>query len=174
MWEFLLYILVVFILFFIFFHLSSPGPGARGVPKILVSVYQKFLTFRFTIWTDESVYSVAKDFILYRVRGYISRIFSSGLLIRHKELAYIDLIYHDGLNTYTVRSPKQRRPKPFATVKNQDGIDVTNEVNKFIGPSHNFHGIPTTPCMLGYSQLHFQNAQTDETRTFNLNDSIIF
>ena len=82
--------------------------------------------------------------------------------------------YYDGETKYSVRFPKKRGPCPFFRVEHvrKESIrevepdsfficastqitDLTEEIRKFAGPCHNFHGIQTTPKMLGYDSLTF-------------------
>jgi len=123
--------------------------------------------------TNESILSMTKDFIIYRTRIYISSIFSTGVLIRYKHSPYTDLIYQDGFDLYTIRFPKQRGLKPFTRVRNEKGEDVSNILNKYLGPYNNFHGVQTTPTMLGFSKLEFENSRTDKIQTFESDDIII-
>lgn len=72
--------------------------------------------------------------------------------IHHKH--YI-LNYQHGFDKYKVLFPRRRGPCKFEKILDENGVDVTSEITPFMGPSHNFHGIPTTPCMLGHSELTF-------------------
>lgn len=110
--------------------------------------------------TNESMFKIAKELLIFELRGWVTKTFSTGLMIRYRDASHTDLIYHDGSYVYTIRFPKQRGPKPFVKVIDENGNDVTDVINKFLGPHNNFHGIPTTPKMLGFSRLSF-NFQSD-------------
>jgi hypothetical protein len=80
--------------------------------------------------------------------------------------------YTHSNHNYKVVFPRMRGPCPFTSVTTLDDIDVTNEVKTFMGPSYNFHGIPTTPGMLGYSKLVFYDFDNECGVVFNMNDVI--
>jgi hypothetical protein len=64
-----------------------------------------------------------------------------------------DITYYDGVKKYIVHFPKKRGACKISKIYDQDGNDVTPIVLTYMGPSHNFHGIPTSPEMLGYESL---------------------
>lgn len=94
------------------------------------------------------------ELLVFKIRDKLSLHFESGLLIRKPKNLY-DLIYYDGTNRYVVRFPKVRGPSKILQVLDEKHIDVTDKIKEYGGPSHNFHGIPTTPEMLGYTSLAF-------------------
>lgn len=61
------------------------------------------------------------------------------------------LYYENG--KYCVCFPRTREMRHIVHVKDENGEDVTDDVLKYLGQAHNFHGIPTTPNMLGYGSL---------------------
>ena len=75
--------------------------------------------------------------------------FDNGVLSSTRASKTYDLSYHVGEKKYIVRFPKKLGMCSFSKVYDGD-VDVTENVKKFAGPSHNFHGIATTPMMLGY------------------------
>lgn len=86
-----------------------------------------------------------------RLRTRIARTIGTGYVIvddRHYDVAY----YH-GSYRYTIRFPKSRGPSRITKITTVYDVDVTSIVKTFMGPCHNFHGIPTTPKMLGYASL---------------------
>lgn len=90
---------------------------------------------------------------------------SSAVEVHHK---YYTINYYHGFRYYKIRTPRVRGPCKFDKVFDQCDNDVTEKIKQYAGPSHNFHGIPTTPGMLGYSSLKF-----DEL-VFKSDDIIIF
>jgi len=125
--------------------------------------------------TNDSLWNIIKELILYKTRTYILNIMSTGLVVRYPPaMSYTDLVYHDGSDLYTVRFPKQRGPRPFTSVSNEKGEDVSDVLIKYMGPYNNFHGIPTTPVMLGFTELCFKNSRTHTTQTFESYDVIFF
>jgi hypothetical protein len=62
---------------------------------------------------------------------------------------------YDG-NIYKVRFPRKLGPRiiqQFETKKDGEIIDVTSEIEHYLGPSKNFYSIPTSPYLLGYENL---------------------
>jgi hypothetical protein len=86
---------------------------------------------------------------------------------------YTDLIYYDGPERYVVRFPKRRAPSPFISVVDREGIDVTMSIRVYAGRHHNFHGIVTTPYLLGYPYLKFVTSGGDEIE-FTTHEHISF
>jgi hypothetical protein len=74
---------------------------------------------------------------------------------------------------YCVVFPNKRGPKKWSSVVNENGTDVSNEVDAASGVCYNFHHIPTTPEMLGYGSLTF-TMTSGETFTFDKKDIITF
>jgi uncharacterized protein DUF5772 len=71
---------------------------------------------------------------------------------------YIQITYQYGTETYHCRIPKRRGPSTYTQITCQasDGSwnrDVSKELAPLLGPQGNFHGIPTTPRLLGYASL---------------------
>lgn len=125
--------------------------------------------------TNDSLWNITKELILYKTRTYILNMMATGLVVRYPPtMSYTDLVYHDGSDLYTVRFPKRRGPRPFTSVSNEKGEDVSDVLIKYMGPYNNFHGIPTTPFMLGFVELSFKNSRTDTTQTFGSYDVIFF
>lgn len=125
------------------------------------------------------------ELFLFQLRNQASLHLESGLLTNLGNAYNLD--YYDGSTKYSVRFPKKRGPCPFSKVeyvkeeciRDSDGvtsvayiIDVTEKIRKFAGPCHNFHGIETTPKMLGYKSLTFY-FRTDNEVTFSENQPIV-
>jgi hypothetical protein len=143
---------------------------------ILIYYFLKFKKFLQTLQelSNDSLITIVKDFMIYRIRLWFIETFSSGLVIRKPDSPHIDIIYYDGHDMYTVRFIKRRGPRPFTRVLDENGMDITDIFIKFLGPCNNFHNIITTPLMLGFSSLSFENTRTKYTKIFNGNEPIIF
>lgn len=93
---------------------------------------------------------------------------------------FYELTYYLSEKEYTVRFPKARGPSRLQSVLlYRDGHydkDVTLEVRRYMGPSNNFHGIPTTPSFLGYGEngmkLHFVLFGDENRKIFGPTDVI--
>jgi hypothetical protein len=84
------------------------------------------------------------------------------------EISYLD----DG-KKYTIVFPLPRGPSKYYRVTSNIGDDVkdvTDEIKSYSGPGHNFHGISTTPVMLGYPKLTFYTLKGE--RVFYEDDTI--
>lgn len=50
----------------------------------------------------------------------------------------------------------KRGPLPMISVKNENGIDVTDNILQYLGPNYDWHKILITPEQLGYKSLTFE------------------
>jgi hypothetical protein len=93
--------------------------------------------------------------------------------------AYFVIHYAHNCHNYKIIAPRKRGPCRFQQLLGAraggDGTfeDVTAEVKVVMGPSHNFHGIPTTPKMLGLTKLTVINGGADSSRVFEENENIV-
>jgi len=92
--------------------------------------------------------------------------------ITHND-GYSQVVYYEADKKFIVRIPKatRRGPSMISKIFDENGTDVTSEVITFMGPSHNFHGITTTPHLLGYEKLSFQMLRG--LKVFEKNDVIM-
>jgi hypothetical protein len=90
------------------------------------------------------------DYIIYQTRLWTTKKFENGLITINKN--YYTVTYYDGDNKYNIRFPKNRGIRQIIKVTSS-GKDITKEILQFMGPSHNFHGINTSPQLLGYEDL---------------------
>lgn len=66
--------------------------------------------------------------------------------------AHFDVPYRVNGRHYVVRVPSHHRPSKILRVSHK-GQDVTDHIAPYLGHRRKFHGIPTTPQLLGYSCL---------------------
>ena len=130
------------------------NPEIRGRARKFIGTASDKIFQCLEIFKQSSLTTV-KDFCMLKLRTKISNSLETGLLIKPSKYHFYDLIYYDDLNRYIVRFPKVRGPSNISQILTNDVIDVTNKVKEYMGPSHNFHGIPTTPDMLGFDSLTF-------------------
>ena len=89
-----------------------------------------------------------------------------------KDKNHYDVVYRYGDQEYKIRCHHRRHKRlVFQSIKDQDQNDVTDQVKQFAGYYANFHGIPTTPKDLGYSELHFE-LLTGEIKSYKENETI--
>ena len=87
------------------------------------------------------------DFGLFKLRLFVSKYFELGLLTSSK--GKYTLIYYDGDTKYKIVFPKNRGVRQINYVETSDGEEITEQIIETMGPGHNFHGIPTSPQLLG-------------------------
>jgi hypothetical protein len=76
-------------------------------------------------------------------------------------------------NEYVICFPNKGRMCPFKKIEDENGYDVTKNVKRYAGPQSNFHMIPTTPKMIGYSKLIF-TMKNNKLLTFEEDDVIFY
>ena len=77
---------------------------------------------------------------------------------------------HAGQSYQVVFPDGLRGPCSIRCVETREQEDVTEDIFEKMGPFHNFHGIPTTPGLLGYTCLYFHCL--DGTRIYGRDDVI--
>lgn len=91
------------------------------------------------------------DFCLYKSRLYITELFENGLVIDRGP--NLEIVYYLRDTRYRILTPKKPGPRPILRLVNAaNSEDVTEFVRERLGPYGNFHNIPTTPEMLGYTE----------------------
>jgi hypothetical protein len=59
--------------------------------------------------------------------------------------------------------------------KDENDKDVTNNIERYLGPLQNFHGSPLTPKDLGHEKMSvFREGQINMFRTFEKDEPIAF
>jgi hypothetical protein len=115
------------------------------------------------------------NFIMSLIKEYFVK-YLSGKCI---ELSpkYYKIHYPYGVNWYTIIVPRKRGPYRITEIYGftysdpEEQLTITKSINKIMGPSHNFHGIPTSPKMLGYKKIIFNNL--DDVKKKFVDDEII-
>lgn len=95
---------------------------------------------------------LVRDYALLHIRNVVKKHLETGLLTINPN--HYDLVYYNDDRRYRVVFPKHRTPKIVVSVLHGEE-NVTDYVFECMGPSHDFHSIPTTPTMLGYNSLTF-------------------
>ncbi len=111
------------------------------------------------IWARDT--QTVKDLLLLEIRSSAIKKLELGHLKVHPS-KYV-LTYYQGARRFQVYFPKKRGPRKIISVHTQDGKTITEEVFEAMGPSHNFHGVPTTPELLGYPgglKITYRNEHT--------------
>lgn len=152
------------------------------------SQLREYITMATEIYRTGCSWRTLVEFALFQLRILSAKHLETGLVTKLDR--FIDIVYYDGPTRYVARFPKQRGPCPFSSasvtqivargIYNSDpditmtnsSSEIINRVREFAGPSHNFHGIPTTPRMLGYENLTL-NYRDDTSRTFGADEVIV-
>ncbi len=95
-----------------------------------------------------------REYCWVRSRMYVMHLFDISLK-SHPQ--HYELEYYYGSKNYRIVYPKRRGPRSIVQVLTSDDVDITKEVYEFLGPANNFHGIPTTPKMLGYPSTEVES-----------------
>lgn len=72
------------------------------------------------------------------------------------------ILYQLDGDEYSINFKAKGGPRKFVEVT-RGSLDVTDYVVKALGPGKNFYGIPTTPKLLGFSDLTFIDILGEET-----------
>ncbi len=89
------------------------------------------------------------DFVVLKIRILTMQKLGYGLLSL-QDNSY-NLTYYDGDCKYRIRFNKIRGVRQIVYVESiKDNKNITKDILELLGPSHNFHGIPTTSKLLGY------------------------
>lgn len=88
------------------------------------------------------------DFILLKFRDRLIKYFHLGEI---KSLGKkYSVTYFDGEQRYTIFFPKNRRVRQIKEIYDVEGTNVTDRFFEILGPGKNFHGIPSTPELIGW------------------------
>lgn len=135
--------------------------------------FYKFQTLRDGLRIGKEVYKVIKrngpGVCLYWSRQIMTNQCAKYFVEMHHK--YYIVHYPYGVTWYKIMIPRRRGPCKVDTITDIEGNDVKQELQSFLGPGDNFHGINITPNMIGYSQLTFAYIDGD-IKTF-VGDEII-
>lgn len=91
------------------------------------------------------------EYIIHKFRLKFSQILECGHVESHDD--FYDITYYVSSRKYRIRFPKKHGLRQILSVKSLHGEDLTEKTIEFMGPSKNFHGIPTTPNLMGHEGL---------------------
>lgn len=103
---------------------------------------------------------------------FMLRFLNVGQLHYDRDKKRYTLNYYYGTEMFTIILPYERRINNMLSV-NHNGEDITSLIKKHLGPSHNFHKIPSTPKLLGYSKINIRY-RNGNIKEYNDNDIIEF
>lgn len=125
-----------------------------GALTNLSEMKRKMITTRDVIIGIKNNFStqIVKDYVSFKMKAYLINHLDIGKVESVGKTGYrVSYFYDVGDHQYTIHFPKHRGARKITGVKDLEGdADITEIIYKAMGPSHNFHGIPTTPALLGY------------------------
>lgn len=83
----------------------------------------------------------------------------------------MEIVYYHNNVKYCVISPVALGRRPISKIM-RDNEDVTESVRKYMGPFGNFHGVSTTPQMLGFDKEIKVVYRNDVSVTYKNNEVI--
>jgi hypothetical protein len=107
---------------------------------------------------------MVKEYCYMRIRHFFSHTFESGCVNKRSADGVTEVIYFEGDEKYIIvfpikkgiRSIKSITPKSIYPYKEHqrspENDAIMSNIKFCMGPFGNFHGIPTTPKMLGFDQ----------------------
>jgi hypothetical protein len=113
--------------------------------------------------------SLIYEYIIDTVLDDVVQQYNLGNITIENNVYVLTYRYNGGY--HTVRFPKNRRVRQITRVDNFVGTPITDEFIKALGPANNFHGIPTTPRILGHEKL-FITYRDDQTVCVDVDDYI--
>lgn len=121
------------------------------------SIINKYALLSFLTLKSRTHRETAYDYISFSLRHFLmDQLNIDASKIKHVSKKTAEISYYSGTKKYNLRMPKRRGPRKIIsviTMTDDSRDDITEEILTFLGPSHDFHSIPTTPRMLGYDNL---------------------
>ena len=139
----------------------SPASRQEKLYHILSYFQEKYNVYR-EIYKDVSFWTLVQ-FIVYKLKTYIKSLVNDVVLTQVNNDSY-HVTYYENERKYCIAFPKKRGPKKIVQVNTMDIngnlVNITDKFFEFMGPCNNFHGIKTTPKLLGYNNviLHYRNS----------------
>jgi hypothetical protein len=95
--------------------------------------------------------AILKDFALFKCRIYLANLFENGLVIDHDRR--MEIIYYIRDTQYSIVTPKHPGRRPILHIEGYHDPESSDRIDlrEKLGPYGNFHGIPTSPSLLGFS-----------------------
>jgi len=91
------------------------------------------------------------------------------------EDGYGSLTYYDEGKKYIYLFPVKNKSNDLIVFKDENNNDITKEIEPYLGPLQNFHGVLLTPKDLNYKKIFvFRDGDICFSKTFGQNDHLIF
>jgi uncharacterized protein DUF5772 len=120
-----------------------------------------------TCWLISTIFNSLTSYVKQILRSWLIK--EQGLI---RSSTGYNLYYTNGSNEYCVKFSNRAGPTRFIKVVDENDKNVTDNIKSFYGISKNFHGIPTSPNLLGYKSLSFIMLGS-EVKTFTGDEIII-
>lgn len=90
------------------------------------------------------------------------------------EDGYGSLTYYDEGTKYIYLFPAKNKSNDLIIFKDENNNDITKEIEPYLGPLQNFHGVLLTPKDLNYKKIFvFRDGDICFSKTFGQNDHLI-
>jgi len=99
------------------------------------------------------IFTITKEYALLKLREWAMNYLYTGK-IEMKDNVYT-LTYFIGQKEYKAVFKGKRGPNKITKILNKNDEDITDRILAYMGPTHNFHNIPTSPKMLNLDECRF-------------------
>jgi hypothetical protein len=142
--------------------------GGQHRNEILEKLGGKYITYRDNF---AKVYTLVKNYVKVTLRTKINKYFGFvHIELKPRLVQHISFTLPSG-NEYVIAFMKKRINRVLEVRDQESRNDVTQQFLKYLGPGHNFYGIPTRPEMLGMNNITITYVDNTEA-TFNKEDVI--
>lgn len=156
----------MYFLLLVLFFCGVSAPFLNGIMVLYDMHYLKTKSVRKSlIRTFKTVVVIAYMMLYQKVQKNV-------LLIRREEY---DVLYvlHEQLYKIRVHAKRGPHQRKILQVINENDEDVTVDIQPYLGPQEDFHGILYEPSIIGYKQLTF-NLNDGTSKTFEKGQEIKF
>lgn len=119
------------------------------IPILAIFLIFKFDQIKGLVSSPTDTFRVIKNFVLFKARSKLLEWLGVGYAVDCEGAFKVNYYMNDLLYTVVVKKNRSRCIAHIYTAKTPEIADITHDLRYFMGPYGNFHGIPTTPKMLG-------------------------
>lgn len=131
---------------------------------VLLTIFFKCLWQRVTMVGDHFIQEWSATFFTKQTESAVDY-----------EDGYGSLTYYDEGKKYIYLFPAKNKSNDLIVFKDENNNDITKEVEPYLGPLQNFHGVLLTPKDLNYKKIFvFRDGDICFSKTFGQNDHLIF
>jgi len=161
---------IIVIPYFVISNISKIKKYPLKIRKKSQSIYRVSKEIFHNYKTGAVTFRTLVDFGLFKIRLWVIHHLETGLLKSSKEK--YELVYYHGSGRYKIKFPKNRGVRQISQVETRLGQNVTSEILELMGPGCNFHGIPSTPKLLGWDDGLYVKYRSGEEVFYESTDAI--